>query len=144
MKPFNLDSVLKYRRQLEEIAQQKLFQLFEKKAQILAAISKKKQEYDDDCDYINQLRVEGVIIETILLFENRINFILEEIQGLHNNLKKMETKITNQRKALLKASQDKKVMEKLKERQNTNYKKYLDKKEAILLDEISVLHHGRG
>jgi len=38
---------------------------------------------------------------------------------------------------------DKKALEKLKERQNLAYKKYRDKKEAAMLDEIAVLRYSR-
>jgi flagellar FliJ protein len=44
---------------------------------------------------------------------------------------------------LIKRSKERKVMEKLKTRQNQAWRAHLDKKEAAMLDEIAVIFHER-
>ena len=48
-----------------------------------------------------------------------------------------------EQQSLLKASKDRKIIEKLEEQQNAAYKKYLEKLEAGMLDEIAVLSRER-
>ena len=47
------------------------------------------------------------------------------------------------RQVLVKASTDRRILEKLRDQQNTNYRQYLDRKETEMLDEIAVLSHER-
>jgi flagellar FliJ protein len=143
MKPFGLETILKYRQQLEDIAKQKLFKLLEKETDIQLMIQNKQQELQSLFSDLSEIRAQGVTIDMVMLFENRIQYVHEELKELNNALSKQQEETKSQRDQLIKASQDKKILEKLKQQKNTAYKKYLDKKEAAILDEIAVLSHNK-
>jgi flagellar FliJ protein len=143
MKPFSMEPVLRYRKQLEDVAQQKLFTSLEQEAavhmQLLQAKKSLKKLYAD----LTLERTQGTTVDRLLLFENRIPVEQQEIEKLQAELTKQKEVVARKRRHLIQASQDKKALEKLKERQNLAYKKYLNKKEAAMLDEIAVLRHER-
>ncbi len=141
MKPFGLETILKYRNQLEDIAKQKLFKLREKETDINLKIKNKSHELNSLFNSLDKIRAQGASIDAIILFENRIHYLNEELKILNQELIKQKEIIKTQRNQLVKASQNKKIMEKLKIQQNAAFKKYLDKKEAAMLDEIAVLSY---
>lgn len=143
MKPFGLETILKYRQQLEDIAKQKLFKLLEKETDIQLKIQNKQQELQSLFSDLSEIRAQGVTIDMVMLFENRIQYVHEDLKELNNALSKQQEETKSQRDQLIKASQDKKILEKLKQQKNTAYKNYLDKKEATILDEIAVLSHNK-
>ena len=51
--------------------------------------------------------------------------------------------VEQKRQVLVKASTDRRILEKLRDQQNANYRQYLDRKETAMLDEIAILSHER-
>lgn len=143
MKPFSMEPVLRYRKQLEDVAQQKLFTSLEQEARIQTKLLQAKDRLKKLYANLSLERAQGTTIDRLLLFENRIPVEQQEIGELQTEFEKQKKVVDRRRRHLLQASQDKKALKKLKERQNLAYKKYLDKKEAAMLDEIAVLRYGR-
>jgi len=143
MKPFSMEPVLRYRKQLEDVAQQKLFTSLEQEAKIQTKLLQAKERLKKLYADLTLERTQGTTVDRLLLFENRIPVEQQEIKELQTELEKQKKVVDRRRRHLVQASQDKKALEKLKERQNLAYKKYLDKKEATMLDEIAILRHGR-
>lgn len=136
---FKLQRVLEYRRHKENQIKTELFQI--------------KQLYSDEETAL--LEIEEKIDECLMRFYHKQAFkiiAIEEIiwynnylLGLHQlvNLKKkrMEdllVKIKETRQRLIKASQEKKVLEKLKERRLVEFNQEIDRAEQIFLDEIAM------
>ncbi len=143
MKPFSMEPVLRYRQQLEDEARQKLFADLEKEEEIRAELKRTADSLSGLYADLTLERNQGTTVDRLLLFENHMVIKQEKIELLQADLEKQEKVVERRRRHLLQTSQDKKALEKLKERQNLAYKKYRDKKEAAMLDEIAVLRYSR-
>lgn len=143
MKPFSMEPVLKYRKRLEDQARQELYQALEEEAEIFGRCTQTKAELELLCDGLQHDREHGTTVDRLTLFENRIVIVQELLHSVQDELSRSQERVSNKRQKLIQASKDRKVLEKLKEQQNASYKKYLDKKEAVMLDEIAVLFYDR-
>lgn len=143
MKPFTMEPVLRYRKQLADEARQRLFAAKKKEGEIQEKIFQIEKRLIRLYTDLALEKAEGTTVDRLLLFENRIPTLQETIKELHAQLEEQKKIVARRRRRLLQAGQDKKALEKLKEKQNLSYKQYIDKKEAGMLDEIAVLRHGR-
>lgn len=143
MKPFSMEPVLRYRQQLEDEARRKLFTSLEKEEKIRNELNRLLEQLSTLYTDLSNERTHGTTVDRLLLFERSIVLQQEQIVSLQTALEDQERVVERRRRHLLQASQDKKALEKLKERQNLAYKKYRDKKENAMLDEIAVLRYGR-
>lgn len=143
MKPFSMDSVLKYREQLENMAQQQLLQAMEQQAEAQARHDQLTAALTTNYSSLQRLREEGTLVEQLLLFERHNEALREELVVAITALQEADDEVARRRKALLKTSQDKKVLEKLKNHQNLLYRRHLDQLERRQLDEIAVIRHQR-
>ncbi len=143
MQPFTMHAVLKYRRQLEEVALQALHQALATEARLQEALLQAETELADL--YADQQRdkEQGTTVDRLLLFEHRIEVVKRLVETRQSDLEKQQAQVASKRQQLVKASKGRKIMEKLQEQQNAAYAKYLEKKELGLLDEIAVLSHER-
>lgn len=143
MKPFKLESVLNYRRRLEDNARKNLTEVLREET----ALKKKKKELETELGMlysnITRTRETGVTVDQLILSDLRITAVRERMEDLARELEKAGEKVKRRRNGLLKAGQDRQALEKLKEKQNKGYRDYLNKKEAVMLDEIAILFHDR-
>lgn len=143
MEPFQLQSVLNFRQILEDRAKQRLFEVRKKVAHM-------EEEKDHQENLIQQLSKElefkkqqGTSVQEIILYQNYIKLKQNQIEQLELDLKEAYREVLEKEKALLEASRDKKLFEKLKETQNKRYEQYIQFEETKELDEIAVLFHKR-
>ena len=143
MKPFSLGAVLKYRKQLEDGARQQLYQAMEAEVRMQERLALVREELTELYSGMQQDRDAGTTVDRLILFEHRINLIRELEARRLTELKKQRSLVEKKRQHLVKTSKDRKIMEKLREQQNEAYRKYLEKQERGMLDEIAVLSHER-
>jgi len=143
MKPFSLHAVLKYRQQLEDLARQRLYQALEVEARLREAQLKVDAELAELYRSLQRDQEQGTTVDRLILFDHRIELVKEEAVRRQTELDKQKVQVEKKRQQLIKTSKDKKIMEKIREQQNAAYAKYLEKKEAGMLDEIAVLSHAR-
>ncbi len=143
MKPFSMEPVLRFRQQLEDEARQKLFTSKKKESEISRQLENAQNTFADLINNFEREKKEGTTIDRLLLYENRILLNREELVELQKKLADQQKEVARRRRRLLQASQEKKALEKLKEKQNLAYKQYKERQEAAMLDEIAVLRHGR-
>jgi len=141
MKPFALDTVLDYRQRLEDIAKNNLASARQAEAEASGRLAGEQQSYRVLEATIEQVQQEGVNILELIHHEEHLHYIKRNIEELEKELKKKREHVARTRKELLKRAKERQVMEKLKERQNADWKQYLSKKEAAMLDEIAVIYH---
>lgn len=141
MQPFKLHAVIKFRQQLEDVARQKLFTAQEEEHAARTLLDRRQNELQTLYATLQQDKEQGTTVTRLIMLENRISLVQEQIIQDREILKKAQLQIQSRRKALLKASQDRKVIEKVKEKQDTSYEQYLNKKERAMLDELAVLFH---
>jgi flagellar protein FliJ len=143
MKPFALHAVLKYRRQLEDAAQKRLFQAQEAEAKLKEALLRVEEELAELYTGLQRENEQGITVDRLVLFNHRIDLVKEQTARRKTELEKQQIQVAQKRQQLIKASKDRKIIEKLEEQQNAAYKQYIEKKEAGMLDEIAVLSHER-
>lgn len=143
MKPFTMHAVLKYRQQLEDIARQRLYQALEVEARMQAALLQVKEELAELYTSLQKDKEQGTTVDRLILFDHRIEVVQELVASRQSELEKQQVQVAKKRQQLVKASKDRKIMEKLREQQNAAYAQYLEKKETIMLDEIAVLSFAR-
>lgn len=129
---------------MENIARNRLFEakkihriISDKLAQETANLQRLTTETEEK-------KKEGIEIGALIRFEDKIKALAENIASIKKNLEEKAKVVDVEQANLLLRSKEKKVMERLKEEQNRNWRNYLNKKEAAMLDEIAVLRHGPG
>lgn len=143
MKPFALDTVLSYRQRLEDIAKNSLAQASLAEQAVLNRLSEQQGIYRSLVATIEQLQQHGVNITDLIHHEDHLNLVRSRVTELETELKKKRDDVARVRRELLKKTRERQVMEKLKERQNSAWKHYLNKKEAAILDEIAIIYHNK-
>ena len=78
-----------------------------------------------------------------MLFAHRISLVREQEQRRLKDVARQRQQVEQKRQVLVKASTDRRILEKLRDQQNANYRQYLDRKETAMLDEIAILSHER-
>ena len=140
MKPFNLETVLKYRLRLKDIAINSFQRAQYKRKEAYDAMIEKQNEYRNLLEAIETLETSGVTVEEHILYRNRSDGVEVELRKRQDILKKQNEKVVLERKQLIKRSKEAQVLEKLKEKQNLEYQSFINKKESAMLDEIAVLY----
>lgn len=143
MKPFSLHAVLKFRQQLETRALQNLAEAMVVEQQRRAALEAVEEELNGLYTELQQDKEQGTSVDRLIMFDQRIDLVKEQVHQCKKALEKQQGQVAKKRQLLLKASKEKKIIEKLAEQQNAAYKKHLEKLEAGMLDEIAVLSHER-
>ena len=143
MKPFTLHAVLKYRHQLEDRALQSLAQALQVEARLREELHQVEQDLAELYTGLQRDKEQGTTVDRLILFDQRIDLVKTQVAERKTAVEKQQIQVNKRRQQLLKASKDRKVIEKLKEQQNAAYKHHLDKLEASMLDEIAVLSHER-
>jgi flagellar FliJ protein len=139
---FKLQSVLNYRQTLADQAQQQLSNSLLQKTQLEAEMQQQQLNFQQLDLQLQQKQQEGLMIAELDLFEAQIKHRQQQLQQLQGQLQLLERQILAERQQLLSAARDKQVMEKLKEKQQAEYRQELARKERGLLDEISLRTKG--
>jgi len=143
MKPFSLHTVLDYRGRLENLARQKLMTAEQAARQLAEKITAAEAEITAAMADLAEKQRQGIDILDHIHLEEGLDYRRRELAALRDSLTKRMEQVESARGQLQKRSQEKKVMEKLKERQNAAWRQHLNKQEAASLDEIAILYHGK-
>ena len=143
MKPFNLETVLKYRKRLKDQARNRFQEAQNQRNKAHDDFVNKQKEYLNLIDTITKLQHKGVAVDEHIRYQNRIEFISAELIKRQETLRKKTEDLVRERKHLIKKNKEERVLKKLKERQNLEYQKFIDKKESAMLDEIAVLYRNQ-
>ncbi|MFO7766005.1 MAG: flagellar export protein FliJ [Pelovirga sp.] len=135
---FQLDSVLHYRTSLEDQAQQALALSLQKQRDLLTAIDEQQNELQEQDRQLKALQHKGLAIAEIDLYERRIDHCRRRCAQLKAELQQLEQKICQERDTLLQAARDRQVLDKLKDRQETEFRLEQERQERLQLDEISL------
>jgi flagellar export protein FliJ len=141
VKPFTLDVVLNYRKRLEDIAQQRFVEAKRIRETIRQKLISEEDTFSKLCGESERLQAEGITIAELIRYEERINYLQKSIKAIRKTLAEKEEIVATEQKNLARRSKERQVMERLKEQQNSDWSEYLSKKEASMLDEISVIRH---
>ncbi len=143
MKPFSLNTVLKYRKQMEDVAINRLAVEEQKKTSIENELKEQNAYYDKLITTLEHLQTTGIGVDQLILFEDRLQFIKGELEQLEEKIEKAKKLVRKARSQVLLKAKEKKALEKLRDNQNLAWKKHLEKKETTQMDEIATLRHER-
>jgi flagellar FliJ protein len=144
MKPFTLQTILDYRKRLEDIAQHRLIEAKKVREIIKKKLNDEKSALAIFIDETESLQVQGVGITELIRYEERITAQKHNILAIKKNLSEKSELVQKEQQHLVMRSKERQIMERLKETQNMAWKGYLDKKEAAMLDEIATSRHKSG
>jgi len=139
---FKLQSVLNYRQSLEDQAQQLLAVSLQKQNELEAKLQQQQQNLQQHDSELKERQKEGLTVAEIDLYESQIQHCRRLIENLQGHLQQLEQQIVSERADLLHAARERQVMEKLKDKQETEYRQELSRKERVMLDEISLRNKG--
>ena len=142
-KPFSLHAVLKIRKRKEDLAQQKLMRALAEYREVEEKLEAALQKRDATIATLELKQQQGIEAVELGRFEEAITLFNSQIESIRKLLQEKKQLCENKRKHLLDKSREHKVLQALKESQDLNWKRYLEKKEASMLDEIAILHHNR-
>jgi flagellar FliJ protein len=143
MKPFKLQAVLDYRQTLSNIAQQELCRTLEEEKDLIAILKKERQELDNLYADFAQRQQSGITVHELVLYENRCAHQFNSIEFLEKRLATIRRKVAAQRQTLCETDRDKKLLERLKEKQMDAYNLMLHRREVSQQDEIAIQKHAR-
>ncbi len=143
MRPFQLHTVLKYRQNLEDRAMQRLARVQQEAASLREERQEQQERLEQAQNDLEGFKREGANISRIVLYRNHIHSIQARMDRLDSELHKAEQRVERKREELLRASRSKRLLEKLKERQDHRYRRHLEDLEESELDEIAVLYSKR-
>ncbi len=141
-KKFKLQSVLNYRQALEGQAQQKLSASLQQKNQLEEQLQHQQRAMQQLDAELKERQKDGLTVAEIGLFESQFQHRRRLLSDLQQRLQQLADEIRNQREELLQAARDRQVMEKLKEKQEHEFRQELSRKEREMLDEISLRNKG--
>lgn len=140
---FKLETVLNVKERKEEQLKHELLKLQALKAleeQLLAEVKEKRA-------YITRQKSDenkrGTDIQSLIHFEQYIGSLLKKIDDTQKNIKVLEKKADIKREEVVEASREKKVFEKLKEKQFGEFQKAVIQNEQKVLDEMAVSKFNR-
>lgn len=141
-KKFKLQSVLNYRHSLEDQARQQLTGSQQRKLQLEEELHQHQARLQQLDAELKMRQQEGLTVAEIDLFESQILHRRRLMASGQQQLEQLERQILREREELLQVARDKQVMEKLKEKQEAEYRQELARKERDILDEISLRNKG--
>lgn len=141
MKPFALDTVLDYRKRLEDIAQQRFIEAQKARDSIQKKLDDARVELNRFIAESARLQQQGIEITELIRHEERIAGQKKNVQAIRNNLLEKTQLIEKEQHQLLHRCKERQILERLKETQNKAWQAHLNKQEAAMLDEIATTRH---
>ena len=141
MKPFALQTVLDYRKRLEDIAQHRFIEAKKNQETIEKKLSDETSALTLFINKTEELQTQGIGITELIRYEERIAAQKHNITAIKKNLSEKSDLVSKEQQNLVHRCKERQIMERLKETQNKAWKGYLDKKEAAMLDEIATTRH---
>ena len=139
MKPFSLDTVLNHRKRLLNMARGRFAEAQAEYNEVKSQVEQCVAERNGLVETLAERQRAGIAIDEHVRFVNRIDLLDTELERLRRRLQKKHEIVLRERQHLLQKSKEHRVLEKLKQRQDAQWRQYLDRNEAKALDEIAIL-----
>ena len=140
---FKLQTVLNYRQSLEDQAQQVLTTSLQRQKEFEKQLIDQQQTLDEVDIELKHRQQEGMTVAEIDLYEGQIYHCQRVIEDIQQQLQRLGLQIEEERKELLYAARQRQVLEKLKDKQEAEYRQELSRQERVMLDEISLQRKGK-
>ncbi len=141
---FRFENILKYRENIEKQKISEFLKAQEKYYNQKKKVEKLEKERDSILDLMKELSSsENFDIATFNMVRGFVLKLEDDIKFEQEVLIQLKEIMEIRRRELLKATQDKKIMEKLRERDYNAYMEFINKKETIELDEITSKNYNK-
>ncbi|MGQ9674959.1 MAG: flagellar export protein FliJ [Chloroflexota bacterium] len=140
---FHLQPLLSYKRNLEEVLEVELAQLTAAHAREQEELERLERSRQEVARQLRSFEAESQLnLELIKLTHGFLESLRVRIVAQSEVVAQLAGQVETKRRALIKAMQERKVLEKLKERHLAELQEQSDKQEMRVNDEIGVgLHH---
>jgi flagellar FliJ protein len=143
MTKFKLQTVLDYRERLEGLAQQAHAAALERESRLLEELTDKRRELAALREEFEERQRQGLSAQEFTLYSNHIGHTMSLLAGLVEAWEAARDDLERKRRELCIASQERQLLEKLKEKHLSEERVEALHKEALQLDEIAVRHFKR-
>lgn len=141
---FRLQSVLSYRKQLEEALQLELARLEQELRRERSALENleahKEMQMETILSYQTAPRLDARQIANAYSYLERVEWSIQRQLEL---LSSLASQVERKRGEVMAAMQERKVLENLKEREDRRFLEWLNRVEASIVDEIATTQHSR-
>ena len=135
---FRLQPVLRHREILEDRARQHLADALLREREVRAQIDRSRAEMETLQQELLQRQQHGIAVHDLLLFEESIAHRGRRLKGLRHDLERAARDVEEKRQTLAGASRDRRLLEKFKEKKDSERRRELARRETVLLDEIAL------
>lgn len=140
---FKLQPVLHHRRKKEDIFKKELAdikRLFEIEKSVLEDLEKRLANLHTE---LREKQRSSLDSSEAVAYSNYIDRVERDIEMQAIKLTEIAGEVRRAQERLIKASKDKKILEKLYDKQYEEFKKELERIEQGLIDEIATIRHNR-
>ncbi|MCB2214703.1 MAG: flagellar export protein FliJ [Desulfobulbaceae bacterium] len=143
MKPFSLDTVLNHRKRLLNLARGRFAEAQSEYNTVKLQVEQCVAERSGLIDTLAERQRDGIDIDEHVRFANRIDLLKTELERLQRRLQKKHEIVLRERQHLLQKSKEHQVLQRLKQRQDAQWRQYLERNEAKALDEVAIMANTR-
>ena len=141
---YRLEKVLEFKIKKEEEEKEALAALLQQEAHEKQVKRQLENKLVETQQILKSKHLSGTLnMEELKFYPGHIKNLEARIKNQELRLKELAIRIVEQRQALLKAAQEKKVYEKHKEKCQEEWQKELDMEEARLIDELATIKFAR-
>ncbi|OEU77328.1 MAG: flagellar export protein FliJ [Desulfuromonadales bacterium C00003107] len=135
---FKLQTVLKHRQRLENLAQQKLADSLRRENALQHQIASQRAALNKLHQELSGRQQSGITVQDLQLFRLSINRQHKDLQTLIEQADNLHREVKSNRQLLAEAAQEKKLLENLKEKKEAEQKYQDNRKESATLDDIAL------
>jgi len=134
---FRLESVLNLRTQLEDNAKNSLACAARELECQIDCLTGLKNVNDDSMNSLNAEVDKGIPVYRIKNYNSYLSFLKSKIENQKENVNIAEHAVDINRESLIKAMQERKILEKIREKKYQEYLITQNKAEQLLIDELN-------
>lgn len=143
MSTFKLESLLRHRKHIEDVHQRELadaFKLLEGEKRALMRMVANREHIEED---LKQKLEHGLAAAEMLNFQKYLDRLALDITVQKARFSEAEKRFEQKRMALTEAVKDRKIMDKLKEKQLTAEAERMQKQDQGFMNEVAINRHLR-
>ncbi|MBF0349421.1 MAG: flagellar export protein FliJ [SAR324 cluster bacterium] len=137
MKPFKLQTALNVRQRFEKLKQKEFAEQLQVVQQIQTHMDEIKQSLSEREQQLDVSKRQGFTIMELQIHSNYQQGVKQDLKRLSRQLKEQQQLADSRQRVLIKATQKKRILEILKEKQESRYKEEQKRIEQAMMDEIS-------
>jgi len=141
---FRLQSILDYKQKLEDEEKEKLAKLLQEEVQAQEyLVGLRNRKATDQQEMRSRQQAGTMDVDELKRFNQHLKYLEKAIENQLLYLRELAIRIEAQRQALVKAAQERKVFEKLKEKHHEVFIQGEETEERKLIDELATLRYAR-